>query len=285
MRRVNPTVVRSRSDRCPGALRPWPAEDGLLVRLRLVGGRVPTATLRALVEVAEEHGDGHVHLTSRANLQLRGLRPASAGAESLTPEALAAIEGTGLLPSRTHELVRNVMVSPLGAGVADLRPAAEALDRLLLADPDLGALPGRFLFVLDDGTGDLLDRPCDLGLVALDAMTAQLRVGDDWGDVLPLDDAPQRIADLARGFLRARGAGAGAAWHVRELAVPLTDRRAADPRVPAPSAPPPYGPVPGGVHLEVPESGLDRTLLASVLAPEVVVTPWRGLFVPEETSL
>lgn len=276
---------RSRTDRCPGALRPWPAEDGLLVRLRLVGGRVPAAALRALVAVAEEHGDGRVHLTSRANLQLRGLRPAVPGAGELAPETLAAIEATGLLPSRTHELVRNVMVSPLGAGVATLDAVASELDRRLLQDPALSALPGRFLFVLDDGTGDLVGRPCDLGLVALDGQTAQLRVGDGWGEVVPLAEAAARIVALARAFLVARGSGDGAAWHVRELASPLTSPRPADQRVPAPAAPPPYGPVPGGVHLEVPSSGLDRTLIAPILAPEVVVTPWRGLFVPEETSL
>ena len=31
---------RTRGDLCPGALRPWPADDGLLIRLRLIGGAV-----------------------------------------------------------------------------------------------------------------------------------------------------------------------------------------------------------------------------------------------------
>lgn len=272
-------MVRNRSDRCPGVLRPWPADDGLLVRLRLVGGRVSLTALRALLAVAEQHGDGRVHLTSRANLQVRGLP----GDGMLAPEALAAIEATGLLPSRTHELVRNLMVSPFGRGRADLRPVAEELDRLLLADPELGTLPGRFLFVLDDGTGDLVARECDLGLVALEPDTAQLRIGDEWGPVVALADAPQRIADLARAFLAARGSGAAAAWHVRELASPLAPATDRDPRVPTPAAPPAFGPVAGGLHLEVPDAGIDRDLLDSIAVPEVVVTPWRGLFLPQET--
>ena len=71
----------------------------MLVRLRLIGGLVSSASLRTLADVALEYGDGRVHLTSRANLQLRGL-PGS-GSE-LSAEVLAAIEATGLLPTRSR---------------------------------------------------------------------------------------------------------------------------------------------------------------------------------------
>ena len=159
---------RSRRDRCPGVFRPWPAGDGGLVRLRLIGGRLTGTSLAALGEVARRYGDGDVHLTRRANLQLRAMPTEDDG---LPDEVVEAIASTGLLPSRTHELVRNVMVSPqtgLAGGRADLRPLSDELDRLLCQDETLAALPGRFLFVLDDGRGDLVDRTCDLGLVALD---------------------------------------------------------------------------------------------------------------------
>ena len=171
------SASRTRADRCPGALRPWQAADGLLVRLRLIGGRVPATGLRSLVEVAEEYGDGRVHTTSRANLQVRAF-PGSEG--RLSSEALAALERTGLLPTRTHELARNVMVSPqtcLAGGRADLRAVAREFDDRLRAAPDLAALPGRFLFVLDDGRGDLLARSCDLGLVFLTGTRQQKAAG------------------------------------------------------------------------------------------------------------
>ena len=58
---------RTRRDLCPGVLRPWPADDGALVRVRLIGGEVTRAQLRRLGRVAETYGDGNVHLTSRAN--------------------------------------------------------------------------------------------------------------------------------------------------------------------------------------------------------------------------
>ncbi|RKS06782.1 precorrin-3B synthase [Nocardiopsis sp. Huas11] len=288
---------RTRRDRCPGALRPWPADDGLLVRLRLAGGRLPARALRDVAAVAAEFGDGRIHVTGRANLQLRAL-PGRDG--RLTPAALRAVEGTGLLPSPAHDLVRNIMASPRVGGTGgpgraggrgDLRPLAAELDRLLCADPRRAELPGRFLFVLDDGRGDLLERSCDLGVVALDARVAQLRVGDGWGPVVPFDEAPAALVGLADEFLARRGEGPTAAWHVAELPTPLTDPVAPDPRLPTPAPPLPYGPLPGGGrHVPVPDEGLDRAA-AEALAEEaiaaghgehddLVVTPWRGVLVP-----
>ncbi|OOC54334.1 MULTISPECIES: nitrite reductase [Nocardiopsis] len=307
------SALRARRDRCPGALRPWPADDGLLVRLRLVGGRIPARSLRALAAVADEYGAGRIHVTGRANVQLRAL-PGRDG--RLAPEALRALERTGLLPSPTHELVRNVMVSPctgladgwaggegsrdeggaasgdrpsgMRGGRADLRPVAAALDGLLCAAPHRAALPGRFLFVLDDGRGDLVERSCDLGLVALDAHVAQLRVGEGWGPPTPLGEAAEALVRLADEFLERRGDGPTAPWHVTELTPPLTDPVPPDPRLPDPAPPLPYGPLPEGArHVPVPDDGLDRSA-AEALADEavaagpgeLVVTPWRGVLVP-----
>lgn len=278
---------RQRRDRCPGVLRPWPADDGLLVRLRLPGGQVSSSALLALAEVAERYGDGRVRVTGRANLQVRAL-PAEPGTDRLRPDVLAATEATGLLPSRTHELARNLMASPqsgLAGGRADLRPVLRELDERLRADPRLGAMPGRFLHVLDD-RGDLADRPCDLGLVALDADRAQLRVGRRWGPVVALTDAPTALLDLARLFLDRRGAGPGAAWHVAELPAPLLEPHPPDPGLPPPAPALPYGVVPGGVHEPVPDDGLDRSAVErlTAAAPVLVVTPWRGVLVPGPTS-
>lgn len=262
---------RTRPDRCPGVLRPWPADDGNLVRLRLAGGRLPADGLRALSDVAATYGDGDVHVTHRANLQVRGL-------PRISEEVVAAFESTGLLPSRTHELARNLMTSPqtgLAGGRADLRPLVAELDRLLCADPALAGLPGRFLFVLDDGRGDVLDRPSDLGLVALSPDVVQLRVGGQWGDVVPLESAPARLAGLAAAFMDARSVE----WHVSELAVPLADVEPADPRVPRPAAPLPYGEVPGGTHVAAVGGVVDPALAAH--SGDLVVTPWRGVLVPQ----
>jgi precorrin-3B synthase len=269
-------------------LRPWPAEDGALVRVRLVGGRVTAAALAGLSEAAQTYGDGRLHLTGRANLQLRAL-PWAPDGESLPDAVVAAVEATGLLPSRSHELARNVLVSPLSGlsgGRTDLRPVAAELDRLLIADPALADLPGRFLLVLDDGRGDLVDREADLGLVALDRRTAQLRVGPRWGPVVPLDRAPSALVALATQFLRLRGDGPTAPWHVAELPVELVGPEAQDPRVPLAADPPAYGPFDGGEHVAVPDGVLHAELVTGLVerlvAPgrELVVTPWHGVVVP-----
>lgn len=299
---------RTRPDLCPGAFRPWSADDGLLVRLRLVGGRLPVSSLERLLDVSELFADGHIHLTTRANLQIRGLPGNGSPGDKvpgndcqLTPAALDALESTGLLPSVTHELVRNILVSPqtgLAGGRADLRQVAQSLDAGLRADLRLGRLPGRFLFTLDDGRGDLLDRltgsgraGTDLGLVALDEKQVQLRVGDHWGEVVRLDEAALHLAGLATAFLAARGPGAQAPWHLRELPAPLRTPVAADSRLPDAIPPLPHGVVPGGTHVHVPDGvltpALTRTLLERVsrqgldVNPEVVVTPWHGILVPQ----
>lgn len=299
-------IRRTRGDLCPGVLRPWPAADGALVRLRVPGGRVSPASLAALHGVAARYGDDdNVYLTTRANLQVRALPTGPDG--HLPGEVVEAITATGLLPAPGHELIRNILVSPLTGlvgGRVDLRPLTDRLDAGLLADPALAGLPGRFLFVLDDGRGDLVDRGCDLGLVALDAETAQLRVGPDRAGLVPLGGAPageeaaDRLVELARRFVRVRGAGPQAPWHVRELATPLhlagpepspvsalAAPAPADPRLPEPSAPLPFGPVAGAEaieHVEVPGGVVDRALLARLTGPDVrelIVTPWRGVVV------
>ena len=285
------TDSRTRADMCPGVWRPWQADDGLLVRIRLMGGLLPTAALQRLSEVSQHYGDGRVYLTRRANLQLRGL---PGDGPQLTSAAVTALESTGLIPTRSHELVRNVLASPqtgLAGGRADLRPVINRLDTLLCGNPRLGRLPGRFLFTLDDGRGDLLDRltgagrrGTDLGCVALGDDVAQLCVGGRWADVAPLGEVADRFAALASQFVDARGTGARCAVaHPRtRSATGVAGRRGP----PDPSSGPTVAVWPGARRhpragrRRCPDSGTRSVADRTGLATHVVVTPWRGVLVP-----
>ncbi|MEU8658391.1 hypothetical protein [Actinoplanes philippinensis] len=134
------TPRSSDTDACPGALRLHAAADGMLARVRLPGGMLSGAQLRSLRELAEEFGDGCLELTSRANLQLRALKPGDA------PALAARLRSAGLLPSTTHDNVRNIAAPPLPG--SPVRALVGRLDLALQADAGLAALPGKFLFAV-----------------------------------------------------------------------------------------------------------------------------------------
>ncbi|MFF0376223.1 precorrin-3B synthase [Actinoplanes missouriensis] len=131
---------QSDTDACPGALRLHAAADGLLARVRLPAGVLSGEQLRALRELTEQFGDGFLELTSRANLQVRGVQAKDA-------ETLAArLRAAGLLPSATHDAVRNI-AAPVLAGPV-IRALVARLDAALIGDPALSGLPGKFLFAI-----------------------------------------------------------------------------------------------------------------------------------------
>ncbi|MFC4564355.1 precorrin-3B synthase [Nocardiopsis mangrovi] len=216
-RRGAPAAGRTRRDRedaCPGALRLHAAHDGGLARVRIPGGVLTAAQARALAAAAEDLGDGHLDLTSRGNVQLRGLDDDAGG-------ALAdRLEAAGLLPSRRHERVRNIVASPLsgldGQGHADMRPHVARLDALLCASDVTPALSGRFLFALDDGRGDTAALGADITVTARPGAAADLRIGTGTLRV-PRDDAARWAVRAAEAFLDLARESGAAAWRVADV--------------------------------------------------------------------
>ncbi len=72
---------------CPALDRPMETGDGLLIRLSPTRTGLPLPVLKRLGELAGMHGNGLLEITSRGNVQLRGLTATSAGAlaEDLAP--------------------------------------------------------------------------------------------------------------------------------------------------------------------------------------------------------
>ena len=198
------------SDRCPGVLDPHPAADGLVARIRLPGGAVTPAQMQALAAFATDHGDGFLELTGRANVQVRGLTDVDEG-------AIVGLRDAGLLPSGAHDRVRNAMVSPLSGrlgGLGDVRSLARDLDAALVDDPDLAALPGRFLFGFDDGHGDVLAHGPDVGVLAVDTDAVEVLLGGRrTGRLVAATDAVAILLAVARDFVRIRGDR----WRVADL--------------------------------------------------------------------
>ncbi|MEV4436738.1 cobalamin biosynthesis protein CobG [Streptomyces sp. NPDC049585] len=291
--------ARDRADACPGALRLHAADDGALARVRLPGGLLTAHQAAALADAAEALGDGHLDLTSRGNVQLRGL------ADACGAELAARLRAAGLLPSDRHDRIRNIAASPLGDG--RVPQWVRELDRLLCSgEPDLSDLSGRFLFGLDDGRGDIVALSPDVTLIA-SADGALLCHGPTGPGLRVADrDAPRAAALAAAGFLAAQRASGTRAWRLREL--PSEHRPAPEdlarrldaagiPSCPAavavaPGAPPGPGVVtgPGGRPALSVAAPLGRLTAAQgrLLAGTadrygdggLRVTPWRGVIVP-----
>jgi precorrin-3B synthase len=186
---------------CPGALRPMPSGDGLIVRVRPRSATLGLDELAVLADAAGLFGNGHIDLTRRANLQIRGV------SEATLPQLHAVIARLGLLDDTPDgEAVRNVMINPLAgidpAEVLDVRSIGEELARLLSSEKSLWALPTKFGFVVDGGgVLGLAEQRGDVRLAATTggpdsavAVGLETRVGVEWlGSISPAAAAAAAI--------------------------------------------------------------------------------------------
>ncbi|MFB9908599.1 hypothetical protein [Allokutzneria oryzae] len=203
------TADRSRRDACPGAVTVHRAADGGLARIRVPGGTLTKAQFKAVLTASAAFGDGQLELTSRANIQIRGLL---AGAEARLAERLCA---AGLLPSVSHERVRNIIASPLGGD----QPLVDELDRELCSWPELADLPGRFLVTIDS-RGDVSGLGGDVGLARVGPVGtdwALLLAGQDTGVRVPESQTVTTVIAAAQAFLVERAQQGCAAWRLTEL--------------------------------------------------------------------
>lgn len=198
---------------CPGVAAPMASGDGLLLRLRHpVGGLSPTQA-RAVAAAARDHGNGALELTSRGNLQLRGVT------EEQLPAAQAALAATGLVDTDPgREAVRNVLAAPASdqdpTARMDVTDVAQAVSAAIADDPTLRGLAPKTGIVVDGG-----------GRAAIPGVTADIRLDACGGDRLRLGLAGQREDAMAIGSVAATGAPAA----VRRLLKALLDASDGEP--------------------------------------------------------
>ena len=145
------TLAALRKGWCPGALRPMQSGDGLVVRVRAHAGRLPLSSATAIAGAATEFGNGKLDITQRASLQIRGV------SEDNHPHLIDRLDALGLIDADIgSEAIRNIVVDPFGGlvpGRDDVHELALELEHALAGHPELHALPGKFGFTVEAGSG------------------------------------------------------------------------------------------------------------------------------------
>ncbi len=126
-----------------------PAQDSFMLRLRLPAGEISAAQLDGLAEIAD-WGGGCAHITTRANLQIRELRPRD------IIKVLVRLQELGLTSRGAGaDNIRNITASPNNGfdpdELIDVRPFARGLHHYILNHRDLFGLPRKFNVAFDNG--------------------------------------------------------------------------------------------------------------------------------------
>ena len=181
---------------CPGAHRPMMSGDGLLIRVRPQGGRVDAQTAHGLANLAERFGNGILDLTSRANLQIRGVR------EDDHAPLLSELCKLGLLDTDPRlEGRRNILVTPFWDEGDQTHRLVQGLTAAL---GDLPELPAKVGFAVDTGSTRMLsdasadirvERAADGGLLVRANGVARGRPVAEAGAVQAVIELAQWLAD------------------------------------------------------------------------------------------
>ncbi len=186
---MTPTAiaVSQRRGACPGLSAPMPTGDGLLVRL-MPTGTIALAAFAQLCAAARAHGNGIIEITSRGNIQVRGLNDDSAPrfAASVAELNIAADDGIPVLCNAlagidAEEILdAAVLAADLRHALAQRSMAAELDAKISIVIDGGGALglakiPADFRLTAEVVSGDVVLRvgaggddrkEADLGIVA-----------------------------------------------------------------------------------------------------------------------
>jgi precorrin-3B synthase len=263
---------------CPGALRPMQSGDGLVVRIRPHGGRLPAEQATGIADLAEKYGNGLIDLTGRANLQIRGIRVENHDL------LIAGLSQLGLIDADVEtEVQRNIVVAPFWNDGDDTSLLAAELEAAL-AKGHFG-LPAKFGFAVDCGRMRVLAQPpADIRIERGAAGELIVRAdGAERGRAVTRREAIEVALSLATWFVASGGIKGGRgrmAAHIRSGAG-FPDALAGDAR-PAPAVSSPgAGPCDGGALVGLAFGQLQSATLKFLAGctPGLRLTPWRLILV------
>ena len=196
-----------------------PAQDSYMCRMRIPGGILKHWQLRVVADIAQAHGGGYAHVTTRANLQIRQIKAQSA------PDVLEGLAEAGIVSRGSGaDNIRNVTGSAT-AGIdaqelLDTRPHASAWHHHILNDRTLYGLPRKFNVSFDGGgVIPTLEDTNDVGFqavrvlegsevaagvwyrLALGGITGHGDLARDTGVILAPDDAVAVADAIVRVFI------------------------------------------------------------------------------------
>ncbi len=183
---------------CPTTRKPMSSGDGLLMRLKPALHRLTLPELEIVCDVAATFGSSMVALTSRANLQIRGLD--ETGYEALINQLIKA----SIIPEQTpifEDL--NLLVSPFWQ---DGDSHCTIADELYQRCAELPALPAKFGFAIDLHKNAVLrDASADIRLERSEDGQILLRAdGADKGVIVSAENAVSKLIELTHFYASER---------------------------------------------------------------------------------
>ena len=181
---------------CPGAYKPMMSGDGLVVRVRPVMARLTQEQILGLCETADRFGSGLIDLTSRANLQIRGVKEEDHEAVLVELHKLDLLPDDPALESR-----RNILIPPMWREDDDTHRVASELVARLGELPDLPPKMGYAIDIqggpqLSDNSADFrFERDTNGGLILRADRTSR-------GRVVTVDAAAAALLALAPWFFQ-----------------------------------------------------------------------------------